>query len=96
VSRPRVLVEQESESTRGWSFRVRIESEKGPEYHTVRLSWVDHEYWSHGGSGPASVIGALMEFLLERGGLDTLGETFDAAVVRRLHPSVDRELPERL
>lgn len=96
MSRPRVLVEQENELERGWSFVVRVESEAGSTSHTIRLSWVDHEYWSHGGSGPSRVIGALVEFLLERGGFDVLGESFDAAAVRRLHPSVDRELPDRL
>lgn len=97
MSQPRVRVEQENELARGWSFLVRIDAEGGASgYHTVRLSWADHEYWSGGLSGPATTIGALMEFLLERGGLETLGDSFDAAIVRRLHPSVDRELPERL
>ena len=97
VSGRRVLIEQEEELSRGWSFRVRIESDPGTaSYRTIRLSWVDHEYWCHGGSGPARVVEALVEFLLERDGLESLGESFDAAAVRRFYPSVDRELPERL
>lgn len=96
VSKERVRVEQERDTERGWSFHVLIDAEPDPLRRTIRLSWVDHEYWSHGGTGPSRVILALVEFLLERGGLDTLGESFDAAAVRRLHPDVDRELPQRL
>lgn len=96
MSEARVTVEQERETERGWSFLVRIDATPAPTRRTVRMSWVDHEYWCHGGSRPSRVVAALIEFLLDRGGLDTLGETFDAAAVRRLHPCVDRELPQRL
>ena len=96
MEHPGIIVEQETEARNGWSLLIRIERRGEHDRRIVHLSWVDHEYWSRGGSGPAKVVGALIAFLIERGGLERLGASFDAAAARRIHPEIDRELPRRL
>jgi hypothetical protein len=102
VPRRRIIIEQELESPRGWTFRVRLEDPipgaggAPPDIREVRLSWVDHEYWSHGLSGPATVVSALVGILAEHDALDDLGASFDAASARRRFPALDDELPRRL
>ncbi len=96
----RVTVEEEREAPRGWVFRVRVEGAGGAgkagSVREVRLSWVDHEYWSRGQCPPAEVVSALVGLLAERGGLDELGGSFDASVARRRQPWLDDELRARL
>ena len=101
MAHPRVIIEQERDAPRGWTFRVRVapppgDQRAGDDLREVRLSWVDHEYWSHGQCPPSGVVAALVGLLLEHDALGTLGESFDAAAARRVLPILDDELPRRL
>lgn len=102
MARRRIIIEEERDTPRGWTFRVRLESPDptpapgAPEHRDVRLSWVDHEYWSHGLSAPSAVVAALVLLLDEHDALEALGPSFDAASARRHLPTLDDDLPRRL
>ncbi|MEM1424511.1 MAG: hypothetical protein AAGH64_10980 [Planctomycetota bacterium] len=89
-----VLVRDESEEAGGWRFRVLVGADERA--CDVRLSWVDYELWSRGQHPPARVVEALVRFVIERDSEDAVRTKFDAASVRRMHPSVDDELPRLL
>lgn len=93
----RVEVLDENETGMGWRFRVRITRDGGiATEHEVRLSWVDHDFWSGGASAPARVVQALMEYVIERGPVEAIPDRVDASTIRRRHPEVDDVLGTRL
>ena len=93
----RVEVLDENETGVGWRFRVRITRDVGGSTeHEVRLSWVDHDFWSGGASAPARVVQALMEYLVERAPGEMIPHRVDASTIRRRHPEVDAVLGSRL
>lgn len=99
---PTITIGVEEECQAGWRFEVYIEG--GPQVssasrHQITLSWADYEHWSGGAHPPARVIEALARFLVGQvgpAGVSALAPSFDAARVRRTHPSVDRDLPTML
>ncbi len=92
-----VVVLDENETGRGWRFRVRITLEGGVgTEHEVRLSWVDHDFWSGGASAPARVVQALVEYVIERGQGEPVPERIDASTIRRRFPEIDEVLANRL
>lgn len=92
-----VEVLDERETGVGWEFRVRIVRDMGEATdHEVRLSWVDHDFWS-GGACPASrVVGAIVEYLVETVGAERVPQRIDASTIRRRHPKIDETLSIRL
>lgn len=93
-----VRVLEERESGAGWTFVVGVTGEpgEGERRVTVRIAWADYEYWAGGSRAPSRVAGAVVRFLLERDGLEALGDAFDAARVRRTHRDLDNVLPAML
>lgn len=89
-----VSVRDETEEAGGWRFRVLVGADERP--CDVRLSWVDYEHWSRGNHAPARVVEALVRYLIDRDGEQSVRSRFDAASVRRTHPGVDTELPALL
>lgn len=76
---------QECEADRGWRFTCRI---AGTTQVQLRLDWVDYNCWCPGGGvSPARVAEAVLMCLLDEG--VTVGESFDAARIRRLGPDAD-------
>jgi len=72
-----VEVLEETETDRGWSYRVRISDvRRDPEgradratvtqtRHEVRLDWADHDHWSGGTASPSRVAEAVIACLIE-------------------------------
>ncbi len=89
-----VSVQHEVEEAGGWRFRVLVGVDDRP--CDVRLSWVDYEHWAKGQHPPSRVVEALVRFVIDRDGEAGVRQRFDAASVRRTHPTVDRELPSLL
>ncbi|GAB4544359.1 MAG: hypothetical protein Tsb0013_01390 [Phycisphaerales bacterium] len=89
-----VSVHDEVEEAGGWRYRVLVGADERP--CEVRLSWVDYEHWARGVYPPARVVEALVRFLIDRDGEGSVRPRFDAASVRRMHPTVDTELPAML
>ncbi len=105
-----VTVIREEEREGGWAFAIEVTagpaSEAGEEagtraprqavttHHSVLLSWVDYDHWSHGRLAPERVAGAVVRFLIDRDPEGTLPETFDASTVRRRFPELDDRLGE--
>jgi len=89
-----VSVLEEQEEAGGWRFRVLVGVDERP--CDVRLAWVDYEHWAHGQHAPARVVEALVRYLIDRDGEREVRGRFDAASVRRTHPTVDDELPALL
>ncbi len=88
-----IRVEQETETSRGWEFRVVVLREgEAPSEHTVRLSWVDYDHWSHGGAPPARVVEAIFRFLDDRN--EKPPAAFDAANLRRRYRNFDSEIDQ--
>ena len=89
-----VSVEDEREEAGGWRFRVLVGAEDRA--CEVRLSWVDYELWARGQHPPARGVEALVRYLIDRDGESGVRTKFDAASLRRMHPTIDRELPTML
>lgn len=86
-----IRVEQETETDRGWAFRVLLSDESGAETeHVLRLSWMDYDYWSRGVTPPARMAEAIFRFLLDRG--ESPPKAFDAATLRRKFRQFDTEI----
>lgn len=93
----RVEVLDERETGFGWEFRVRATAGEGVVgEHEVRLSWVDHDYWSGGACPAARVVGAVVEYLYEVSNAEHIPARIDASTVRRRHPEIDELLAARL
>lgn len=93
-----ILIQNETETGRGWSYEVFVRDENAStgggstdhrDAHRVTLSWADYEYWSHGQKPPADVVRTVVAFLLEQQGFALPGK-FDASTARRWFPSLDR------
>lgn len=93
---PRVEVQTETESPRGWTYHVLVHR-AGPSVstHTVTLAWCDHDHWSGGRSAPSRVVQAVVEYAITHAEQD-LPPKFDASTVRRWNPKLDSELRELL
>lgn len=89
-----VSVHDEQEVPGGWQFDVRVGTDERS--CEIRLSWVDYELWAVGQYPPARVVEALVRFVIAQAGEDAVRARFDAASVRRTHPTVDDELPQML
>lgn len=88
-----VEVGAETESARGWSYRVRVVwMDDAETAHTVALSWHDHDHWSGGAAPPERVVGAVVRAAGDALGRETLPASFDAARVRRLVPDLDERI----
>lgn len=86
-----IRVVQETETDRGWAFRVALTDEAGAQTeHVLRLSWMDYDYWSRGVTPPVRMAEAIFRFLLERG--QTPPASFDAATLRRKYRDFDTEI----
>jgi hypothetical protein len=91
-----VEIVEERDTSRGWEFLARLDTPRGPRDVVLLMSWVDCEHWSRGGAPPADVAREVLRLLVERDGLDSLPDRFDAARLRRLHPDSDDALRDRL
>lgn len=89
-------VQTETDSPRGWTFTVVLNSDGARYDFSVTLNWSDYDHWSHGRVAPERVVEAAFEFLLQRETADMILAKFDCAVIRRYFPEVDRELPGML
>lgn len=90
-----VTIEHETESPAGggWEFTVAIaDGNTLRARHTVRLSWADYEYWSHGAAAPERVARAVVEALLAAGEPKPLPDRFDAATGRRWLRTLDERV----
>jgi hypothetical protein len=90
-----IRVVQETETDRGWAFRVAIDRAGEPETeHVLRLSWMDYDYWSRGVAPPVRIAEAIFRFLEEKG--EKPPASCDAATLRRRFREFDRELDQYL
>lgn len=76
-----VAILREHESDGGWSFTVRVGRGSSDSLHTLTLSWVDHEHWTHGSVAPSRTAEAVMRVALSH--TATLPERVDAARLTR-------------
>lgn len=90
-----VEILDEQEVKEGWSFTAQVLDGAGDVSRLkVRLSWADYNLWSpNGADPPADVVGAAIEFLLERVSLDELPASFDASIARRRCMDADDGIP---
>ena len=90
-----IRIDQETETEKGWSFRVAITGDGGGETeHLLRLSWMDYDYWSRGVAPPVRIAEAIFRFILARG--DQPPPAFDAATLRRRYRDFDTAIDEFL
>ncbi|MBX3316150.1 MAG: hypothetical protein KF902_04710 [Phycisphaeraceae bacterium] len=88
-----VDVVSEEEVVGGWQHTARIVRAGGAEStHTVRLAWVDHDYWCDGAKPPSVVTRVLLEYLAQWEPILELPARFDASTARRWVPGIDDEL----
>jgi hypothetical protein len=90
-----VEIISESEEAAGWRFDAQVLDDAGALHPcTLTLSWADYNLWSGSGADePAAVAEAVLAFLVGHDGVDGLRESFDASLVRRLHPGADAAIP---
>jgi hypothetical protein len=91
----RIEITSEAECDRGWTFRAQVrDATGGARSTTVTLSWADYNLWSPNGSDtPAEVARAALAFLLDQQPAAEISESFDASILRRLHPQADELIP---
>ncbi|MCK4873854.1 MAG: hypothetical protein KAS72_14130 [Phycisphaerales bacterium] len=90
----RIHVLTETDQPNGWRFEVKLADDAGsPTKHVVTLSWQDYDLWSRGAARPERVVTSLFTFLLQHEPKEQILREFDAAVVRRYFPEVDKRLP---
>lgn len=90
-----IRIVEETETDRGWAFRVALADERGGEAeHLLRLSWMDYDYWSRGISPPARIAEAIFRFMQDRG--DQAPATFDASTLRRRYRDFDTAINDYL
>ncbi|GJM18212.1 MAG: hypothetical protein DHS20C14_04250 [Phycisphaeraceae bacterium] len=88
-----VEVGAETETARGWSYRVRVVwMDDAESDHDVSLSWHDHDHWSGGTAPPERVIAAVVRAAGDALGREKLPARFDAASVRRWVPGLDERV----
>ncbi|MBL9001475.1 MAG: hypothetical protein JNK25_10095 [Phycisphaerae bacterium] len=92
---PRVEVQTESETGRGWVYTVVVHHEGAVTEHAVSLAWCDHDYWSGGRMAPSRVVQVVVECALRAAARD-LPARFDASTVRRWSRAMDTEIRGRL
>ncbi|MEN0021267.1 MAG: hypothetical protein AAF747_10325 [Planctomycetota bacterium] len=93
---PTVTVTAEKETNRGWTSVVRINRDSVATDHTVHLSWVDHDHWSHGSKPPSDTVRALIEAVLAAEPIRELPMSFDASTARRWVADLDQQIAKRL
>ncbi|HEY8517131.1 MAG TPA: hypothetical protein VIS07_16590 [Candidatus Binatia bacterium] len=91
-----IRVTSERSDGDGWRFDVRVEERGAKHDFAVTLGKADYERWSGGKVAPADVIRAAFRFLLAKEPVGSILRCFDASVIRRYFPEVDRELPGML
>jgi hypothetical protein len=96
-----ITVQNETETTHGWSYRVRIERvDAQPTEHLVTLSWADHEHWTGGAAPPSRLVEAIARILVEHEGQGAvpprLPPKFDASTARRWRLELDEEIGDAL
>lgn len=91
-----IAVTTETDVQNGWTFTVQVGENGSAREHHITLGWRDYDHWSHGRVAPERVVEAIMRYMLEHGPADDIDERFDAALIRRYYPEVDRELPGML
>lgn len=90
-----IRIVQETETERGWAFRVALDTEHaGETEHLLRLSWMDYDYWSRGVTPPVRMAEAIFRFMLDRG--DKPPSSFDASTLRRRYRDFDTAINEYL
>jgi len=93
--RIRATVDEETETTLGWSFAITLRNTDTESTHTVTMSYRDHDYWCSGSIAPSRVAAAVVEYVAQHW-QGTVPPKFDASTSRRWTPHIDRELQERL
>ena len=89
----------EQERPNGWSYDVQVVAGDGGEMRrvTLGLSWADYNHWSpDGGDRAVAVAEAVLAFLLEHFGPETLPERFDASLARRRFRGADEAIRSRI
>ncbi|MEQ8771170.1 MAG: hypothetical protein RIB60_11755 [Phycisphaerales bacterium] len=88
-----VEVGEETETSRGWSYSVRVVwMDDAESEHTVSLSWHDHDHWSGGTTPPERLAARVVRAAGDALGRETLPRTFDAATIRRAVPDLDQRM----
>lgn len=109
---PEITVHEETQSDRGWSFRLTwagthagkaIGVGPAPEIResaertvTLNLGWHDYEHWSHGIAAPMDVARAVLDAALEERPDLALPAKIDASTLRRMVGGFDALVRERL
>jgi hypothetical protein len=92
-----VRVQTEEQTPTGWAFRVVVDHDDARSTeHQVNLSWADYEFWSGGSVPPADVAAGVVHFLIRHSDAGEPPARFDAATIRRLHPSLDQRISDWL
>lgn len=91
-----ISVIREHDDTAGWSYTVRVATGATESLHTLKLSWVDHDHWTHGSASPSATARAVVRIALTHSGNTPLPEHLDAGAVARAVPSMPALVREML
>jgi len=93
-----IEIVSERQGSSGWIFTAQVLDDEGElRRHRVSLSWADYNVWSASGADePAEVAAGALRFLVSRAPAAALRGSFDAALIRRLFPEADAEIPRHI
>jgi len=109
---PEITVHEESQTDRGWSFRLTWagahagraigvghadeDRQSAERTVTLNLGWHDYEHWSHGMAAPMDVARSVLEAALEERPELALPPKIDASTLRRMVEGFDALVRKRL
>ena len=81
-----------TETTAGWTCRVRVHEGGSTTEHTVAVTSGDLGRLAPGASDPSDLVRRSFEFLLEREPKESILRTFDVKVIGRYFPDYERTI----